>query len=73
MKLREKGLQVSTQLALGDPPREIVKTAETERCDLIAMTSHGHRLFGDLIFGSTIHQVRHNTAIPLLLVRSEKA
>lgn len=72
VSLREQGLRVSGQLALGDPPREIVKTAETEGCDLIAMTSHGHRLFGDIVFGSTIHQVRHNTAIPVLLVRAEK-
>src|SRR5438093_10648960 len=53
------GLEVSTHLALGDPPTEILKTAERENCDLIAMTTHGHRLLGDLIYGSTISQVRH--------------
>jgi nucleotide-binding universal stress UspA family protein len=63
---------VSTLLALGDPPKEILKAAETENCSLIAMASHGHRLLGDLIFGSTIHEVRHNTSIPVLLVRAEK-
>src|SRR5262245_51021217 len=65
---RAYGLAVSTQLALGDPPTEILKTATAEKCDLIAMTSHGHRLIGDLIYGSTIHQVRHKTTIPVLLV-----
>jgi len=50
--------------------REILKTAQQEQCDLIAMTAHGHRLIGDLIFGSTIHEVRHRTAIPVLLVRA---
>jgi manganese transport protein len=68
--LREKGLKVSTHLAMGEPPREILKAAETEHCDLIAMTTHGHRLFGDLIFGSTIHEVRHKTTVPVLLVRA---
>jgi manganese transport protein len=67
------GLIASVKLACGEPSREIVKTAEAEHCDLIAMTSHGHRLFGDLIHGSTIHQVRHSTAIPVLLVRGEKS
>lgn len=67
------GLTASVKLAYGEPSREIVKTAEAERCDLIAMTSHGHRLIGDLIHGSTIHQVRHSTAIPVLLVRGEKS
>ncbi|HMC63941.1 MAG TPA: universal stress protein [Gemmataceae bacterium] len=69
-ELRTKGLEVSALLALGDPPNEILKTAEREHCDLIAMTTHGHRLIGDLIFGSTIHQVRHKTSVPVLLVRA---
>ena len=68
-KFREQGIIATTQLAMGEPPKEILKAAEHEKCDLIAMASHGHRLIGDLIFGSTIHQVRHNTNIPVLLVR----
>ena len=69
-QLRADGLSVTTQLALGDPPAEILKTAEGEHCDLIAMTSHGHRLLGDLLFGSVIHVVRHRTNVPVLLVRA---
>ena len=69
-KLKSEGLSVSVQLALGDPPTEILKAAEAEKCDLIAMASHGHRLLGDLVFGSTIHEVRHRTSIPVLLVRA---
>ncbi len=71
-RLRAEGLKVETRLALGDPPDEILKTADTERCDLIAMTSHGHRLLGDLLYGSTIHHVRHKSSVPVLLVRAEK-
>jgi len=70
--LRKSGLDVTAVLALGDPPTEILKTAEREKCELIAMTGHGHRLLGDLIFGSTIHKVRHQSFIPVLLVRAEK-
>ncbi|HYT60157.1 MAG TPA: universal stress protein [Haliangiales bacterium] len=69
-KLRAQGIEVSAHLALGDPPREIIRTAEREQCDLIAMTTHGHRLIGDLIFGSTIHEVRHKATVPVLLVRA---
>jgi len=69
-KLRAEGLEVSAHLALGDPPTEIIRTAEREHCDLIAMTTHGHRLIGDLIFGSTIHEVRHKATVPVLLVRA---
>ena len=69
-KLRAAGLNVHPHLALGDPPTEILKTAEREHCDLIAMTTHGHRLLGDLFFGSTIHEVRHRSFVPILLVRA---
>lgn len=69
-KLRAASLKVVIHLALGNPPTEILKAAAGERCDLIAMGSHGHRLIGDLIHGSTIHEVRHKSAIPVLLVRA---
>jgi manganese transport protein len=69
-KLRAQGVTVVAHLALGDPPAEILKIAEAAHCDLIAMTSHGHRVIGDLIYGSTIHEVRHRTSIPVLLVRA---
>jgi len=68
-KLRkDTGLAVDAKLALGDPPREILKLAEENQCDLIAMTTHGHRLIGDILFGSTIEYVRHRTHIPLLVI-----
>ena len=72
VELRADGFAVETELALGNPPDEIVKVAETGGCDLIAMAGHGHRLFGDLFHGSTITEVRHKTSIPLLVVRGPK-
>lgn len=69
-RLRAGGLQVSTVLALGNPPTEILRTADAEHCDLIAMTSHGHKLLGDIFLGSTIEKVRHNTTIPILVLRA---
>jgi manganese transport protein len=71
-RLRAKKISVETRLALGNPPAEILKVAAGENCDLIAMTSHGHRFFGDLFHGSTITQVRHHTHIPLLVLRAQK-
>ena len=68
--LRNDGFTVETLLALGNPPAEILKVAETEHCDLIAMAGHGHRLFGDLFHGSTITEVRHKATIPLLVIRA---
>ena len=69
-RLRADGLVVETELAMGNPPTEILKTAKARTCDLIAMTSHGHKLLGDIFLGSTIDKVRHNTAVPILVVRA---
>jgi manganese transport protein len=71
-RLRQEGLKVSTLLALGDPPTEILRATDSQKCDLIAMTSHGHRLIGDFIYGSAIHIVRHKATVPLLIVRAQQ-
>lgn len=71
-RLRSDGLRVDTLLALGNPPDEIVRIAATAQCDLIALTSHGHKFIGDMLHGSTIDRVRHNTTIPLLVVSANK-
>jgi nucleotide-binding universal stress UspA family protein len=70
--LRSRGLTVNTTLELGDPAEGILKAAQDRQCDLIAMTAHGHRLLGDLLFGSAIHTVRHKSEVPVLLVRAGK-
>jgi manganese transport protein len=69
-ELKLKKIEVSTLLAKGNPPEEILKTAAQEGCDLIAMTSHGHRWLGDILFGSTISTVRHKATVPLFLIRA---
>ncbi len=67
-ELTQKGLQVDIFLAKGEPSAEILHLAKQANCDLIAMTSHGHRFFADVILGSTIEEVRHKTNIPMLIV-----
>jgi len=70
-EVRGGGLVVSTHLALGDPASEILKAAVEKQCDLIAMTTHGHRLIGDIMFGSTIEKVRHRALASLFIVSPE--
>jgi len=69
-RLRGAGLQVTVELALGNPPTEILRVAEAQNCNLIAMTSHGHKWLADFFLGSTIDKVRHNTSIPILVLRA---
>jgi nucleotide-binding universal stress UspA family protein len=73
LKLREHGVRVEFRLAMGDPATEIVRVAKAEHCDLIAMTTHGHKFVGDIVHGSTIEPVRHNAPVPLLVVPTAEA
>lgn len=69
--LRSENLRVSVRHDSGEPARAILKASEAEHCDLIAMTTHGHRLIADLIHGATITKVRHESNIPLFLVKAQ--
>jgi nucleotide-binding universal stress UspA family protein len=71
-ELAAEGFTVDTILACGEPPEHIVAIAERDGCDLIAMSTHGHRLIGDLILGTVASEVRHRTAIPVLMVRAPR-
>lgn len=64
------GIDTQAVLAAGDPCPEIVAAADREACDLIAMSTHGHRWLKDLIYGSVASAVRHASTVPVLLVRA---
>ena len=70
-ELRGRGLDVSCLLAMGNPPEEILKAADREQCDLIAMTSHGHRWLADLFLGSTINEVQCQTSITTVVIQAD--
>jgi nucleotide-binding universal stress UspA family protein len=59
------------ELAYGDPAREIVRWVEQKGCDLVAMSTHGHRFLGDLFLGTTATRVQHNISVPVLLLRAK--
>jgi nucleotide-binding universal stress UspA family protein len=65
-----RGVPCRARLAMGDPASELVKAAAAEDVDLIAMATHGHRFFNDLVRGSTADRVRHSVTIPVLMVRA---
>ena len=71
--LSADGFQADALLATGDPSAEIAAAAEREGCDLIAMSTHGHRFLADLVYGSVASTVRHITTVPVLLVRGHTA
>ena len=66
------GIPTEVELAYGDPGKEILKWIEQKGCDLVAMSTHGHRFLGDLVFGTTARQVRHHVTVPVLLLRARQ-
>jgi nucleotide-binding universal stress UspA family protein len=69
--LTSQGLSVRTHLAMGDPATELIRAAESEGVDLLAMSTHGHRFLSDVIHGATADRVRHLVKIPVLLLRAQ--
>ena len=61
----------ATALAYGEPATEIVKWVEANGCDLVAMSTHGHRWLGDLVYGTTASDVQHRLSVPVLLLRAK--
>jgi nucleotide-binding universal stress UspA family protein len=65
------GIPAESELAYGDPAREIIKWVQQKGCDLIAMSTHGHRFLADIFLGTTASQVQHNVSVPVLLLRAK--
>ncbi len=71
-RLAAEGLRVEAELAYGDPADEIVKWVTARGCDLVAMSTHGHRFISDMLYGSTAESVRHRVDVPVLLLKARK-
>jgi manganese transport protein len=67
--LTEKGYSVQTKLGFGNPKKSIPEIVNNCDCDLLVMGAHGHRAFKDLLFGTTLDEVRHNVKVPVLIVK----
>ena len=65
------GIAAEAELAYGDPAKEIVRWVKQKGCDLVAMSTHGHRFLADLFLGTTASRVQHNVSIPVLLLRAK--
>lgn len=70
--LEKDGYKAEAILAGGDPAKEIAACAEREKCDLIAMATHGHHGLADLVYGSVASELRHISMLPVLMVRSNR-
>ena len=66
-----EGISTTAELAFGDPATEIVRWVGERGCDLVAMSTHGHRFLQDMVLGTTADTVRHKVGVPVLLLRAK--
>jgi nucleotide-binding universal stress UspA family protein len=65
------GIPAQAELAYGEPANEIIKWVRQKGCDLVAMSTHGHRFLADMFLGTTASRVQHNISAPVLLLRAK--
>ncbi|MBI3044212.1 MAG: universal stress protein [Betaproteobacteria bacterium] len=69
-RARSAGVKCETLVVVGDNPyEEIIDNAAKRQCDLIMMSSHGHRGLNAVLLGSETVKVLTHSKIPVLVVR----
>jgi nucleotide-binding universal stress UspA family protein len=69
-EFESNGIPAQAELAYGEPANEIIKWVQQKGCDLVAMSTHGHRLLADVFLGTTASRVQHRISAPVLLLRA---
>ena len=64
-------IPAQAELAYGEPANEIIKWVKQKGCDLVAMSTHGHRFLADVFLGATATRVRHSIDVPVLLLKAK--
>jgi nucleotide-binding universal stress UspA family protein len=70
-EFQDAGISAESELAYGDPAKEIIRWVQQKGCDLVAMSTHGHRFLADVFLGTTASQVQHSISVPVLLLRAK--
>jgi nucleotide-binding universal stress UspA family protein len=70
-EFRVVGIPTEAELAYGEPVKEITKWIQQKGCDLVAMSTHGHRFLADIFLGTTASRVQHRISVPVLLLRAK--
>jgi nucleotide-binding universal stress UspA family protein len=60
---------VTARLRLGEPPAEVLRTADETGCDLLVMGTHGRTGLGRLLMGSVAEEVLRHARCPVLMIK----
>ena len=71
LEFQELDIPAESELTFGEPDKEIIKWVRQKRCDLVAMSTHGHRFLADMFLGTTATKVRHSISVPILMLRAK--
>ncbi len=67
--LREQGVEVATNVGMGDPVAGVLEAVQTDHADLIVMATHGRSGLDRWLHGSVTAGVVEHSPSPVLLVR----
>ena len=71
-KLEKENFVIHTIIGGGEPENEIARICKSEGIELLIVGSHGHKVMKDIIYGSTVNEVRHRLRIPVLAIPVDK-
>jgi nucleotide-binding universal stress UspA family protein len=67
--LEQKGIKAETRVVTGIPYQEIIKAAQRDDIDMIAMGKRGLDVWNRMLLGSTTSKVLRESHVPVLTVR----
>jgi nucleotide-binding universal stress UspA family protein len=68
-QVKNEGIEYETKLLQGVPADEIIRTAQSEKVDLIVVGSRGLTEVRAFLLGSVSDKVSHHSKCPVLIVR----
>jgi nucleotide-binding universal stress UspA family protein len=71
-KFNEKNIENSSRVEQGSIVETVIRVAEQEDVDLIAMASHGRTGLSHVFYGSVASGILHRIDRPLLLIRARE-
>ncbi len=66
----DPGIRLERMVTEGDPVTEILRVARENKCDLIAMGTHGRSAIGRFLMGSVAQTVVRKANCPVLTVKN---
>ncbi len=72
VELRKQGFDVSVALGRGKRVQELARMVHEAEANLVILGGHGHKFLGDLFFGSTADELRHEVGVSVLVVGHER-